>query len=566
MSVTRVMPILSLLVVLIACSTSAPTSIPTPTPYPTYTPYPTLTPTPTSTPTETPSPTETPHHSVPTSTPMAIPTLTPTPTSTPVPTPTPYPTYTPYPTATHYPTQTPVPTPMPTPTPVPTPTPYPTYTPYPTATHYPTPTTVPTPTPTPTPVPTPTPYPTYTPYPTATTYPTPTPVPTPTPTYRAIPTPPPNPTFEAVVSKVRPSVVRLTRPDGGYGSGVIYDIQGETAYIVTNAHIVFDLARVDVTVRDTIVVEGTVLGVDIVQDLAVVTICCGTFHAVSFAPESFQRAGVEVFAMGYPLELPGEATVSVGIISAVRYAPGLMTDLLQTDAALNPGSSGGPMFSMMGELLGLNSFRYETTATGRPVDNVGFAIPASTVQAAVARLATVTPPPDSFGPIDVDLEHNPDNELVELYYAGVHVADFEVSASFRNPYDSQAHTWDYGFWIRVSGDYGGRWLKFILGGTARATGLIVSANVPGEADNILVVDYPNLNTGYGEWNALRLVVLGDWAELFVNDESRGFAQLDGVTHAGDIAVVTGSYEGSEEWGEVTRVRDFQVINLAGQEF
>ena len=86
-------------------------------------------------------------------------------------------------------------------------------------------------------------------------------------------------------------------------------------------------------------------------DLAVVSICCGRFHTLPFGDASRLEPGDEVVAIGYALGLSGEATITRGIVSAMRYVPDYRSDVIQTDAAINPGNSGGPMLSMAGEIL-----------------------------------------------------------------------------------------------------------------------------------------------------------------------------------------------------------------------
>ena len=196
----------------------------------------------------------------------AIPTPTPVPTDTPTPTPVPTDTPTPTPVPTDTPTPTPVPTDTPTPTPVPTATPTPT----PVPTDTPTPTSVPTATPTPTPVPTDTPTPT--PVPTDTPTPTPQPTPTPVPT----PTKDPASSLSAMVKQARSAVVRI-QTSSGSGSGVIFETQGQTGYVITNHHVVEGEVRVSVIVNDSTTYRGSVLGTDSTRDLAVVSICCGSF-------------------------------------------------------------------------------------------------------------------------------------------------------------------------------------------------------------------------------------------------------------------------------------------------
>ena len=279
---------------------------------------------------------------------------------------------TPTPTPTVAPTATPTPIPTPTPTPQPTPEPTP----------FPTPIPTPIPTPQPTPPPTPAPTPTATPTPT----PTPTPVPTPAPT----PTPEPTPTISAMIEDVRPSVVRI-RTDKGSGSGVIFEVDDDAALVLTNYHVIEDASDTQVEVNDSSTYRAEILGTDAVRDLAVLRICCGDFRALSFGNVSELKPGDEVLAMGYPLGLPGEATVTKGIVSAIRFDESHQRLVIQTDAAINPGNSGGPMLSETGQILGINTFRQEETQSGRPVDNVGFAVAAPTIQEQLHTLKTAPP-------------------------------------------------------------------------------------------------------------------------------------------------------------------------------
>ena len=228
-----------------------------------------------------------------------------------------------------------------------------------------------------------------------------------------------------MVGEVRPAVVRIDTGSGS-GSGVIFETQGQTAYVVTNHHVVEGEARVNVTVNDSAVYSGTVLGTDAVRDLAVVSICCGSFKALPFGDAAALRPGDAVVAIGYALGLQGQATVTRGIVSAIRYESAYSSNVIQTDAAINPGNSGGPLLSMSGQILGINTFRHEETEGGRPVEGLGFAVSGTTVQALVPALKaappaptpaptpgpTATPTPDrgsagGFGPTSGELQHDP---------------------------------------------------------------------------------------------------------------------------------------------------------------
>ncbi len=213
--------------------------------------------------------------------------------------------------------------------------------------------------------------------------------PTPTPV-RAVPTaaavqarPPPTLTprpaptsLSAMIRQVRPGVVRIDTPSG-VGSGVIVIAQNQEAYIITNYHVIEGYGSVDVTVNDAATYSGTVWIASPEVDLAVVRICCGSFHKLTLGNAGTLAPGDEVVTMGYALGLGGAATVTKGIVSAVRYDSGLDAWVIQTDAAMNPGNSGGPMLSLAGEVLGINTF-------GLSGEGLGFAIAESAVRELIA--------------------------------------------------------------------------------------------------------------------------------------------------------------------------------------
>lgn len=253
------------------------------------------------------------------------------------------------------------------------------------------PTPVPTATPLPTVAPTTTPVPlTTTPPPPATPLlPPPPPVPTSTPPLpppAAIPTPGPAPgsgagnSLSFMVEQARPSVVRIQHSGLSAGSGVLIAVDGDTGYLVTNSHVVQGLESVKVIVNDAQVYAGRVEGMDEVHDLAVVSICCGEFQALSFGSIADLRPGDDVVAIGYAMGLEGMATITRGIVSAIRYDPLVQSQVIQTDAVIAPGNSGGPLLSLSGELLGINTFYMpESTAAS-------FAIAADLVQAKAREL------------------------------------------------------------------------------------------------------------------------------------------------------------------------------------
>ena len=241
-----------------------------------------------------------------------------------------------------------------------------------------------------TPIPTATPVPTLVPMLTPT--PTPMPHPTPTPTVRPLPTKDRVHSLSTMVKRTRPAVVRI-EAGSKVGSGVIFETHGQTGYVITNEHLVTGSVNARVIVNDSATYDGTVLGTDSVRDLAMVRICCGSFHSLPFGNTDALQPGDEVIVIGYALGLPGQATITRGVVSAVRYASALLSNVIQTDAAINPGNSGGPMLSVSGKLLGINTFRLSRTRTGRPAEGLGFAISEQTIRQRIPMLKVEMPSP-----------------------------------------------------------------------------------------------------------------------------------------------------------------------------
>ena len=357
----------------------------------------------------------------------------------------------------------------------------------------------------------------------------------------------------------------------GTGSGVIFDTQGQTGYVITNQHVVEGVAEVSITVNDSFTYRGVVLGTDPVRDLAVVRICCGSFRKLSFGDASRLEPGDEVVAIGYALGLSGQATITRGIVSAVRYDSRYSSDVIQTDAAINPGNSGGPMLSMSGEILGINTFRFTATSDGRPIDRLGFAISAKTVRQRVAALKTAqaapTPTPTrrptstpsygpGFGPVDGELRHDPSDGFIKTEYADVYLADFIVSATFVNPYSAATNSWDYGFIIRRSGT--GSTARFITIAVTSRGRWDVSWRQGSSSGNQDIADgtLRKFDTSKGGRNTLWLAAFGERGLLFVNGDFISMLDLSDVTGPGDIAVITGAFEGDEVAGAVTGYDDF----------
>ncbi len=171
----------------------------------------------------------------------------------------------------------------------------------------------------------------------------------------------------AVVAKVRPSVVTImTRgvaanpsqhsvPPGS-GSGVIIDAGG---YILTNNHLVEGVKSLVVGLSSGRLVPGRVVGRDFLLDLALVKVAAQDLIPAQLSQTVSLEIGETVVAIGNPLALKGGSTVTVGVVSALDRSvltPNGETlyDLIQTDAAINPGSSGGPLVDLSGRVIGIN--------------------------------------------------------------------------------------------------------------------------------------------------------------------------------------------------------------------
>ena len=201
--------------------------------------------------------------------------------------------------------------------------------------------------------------------------------------------------YRAAVARALPSVVSVYRrgegargggDSSGAGAGVIVRGDGR---ILTSYHLVAAAEAVEVGLPDGARHSANVLGVDPEIDLAVLQInAASELAALPFAEDSALRAGDVVFAIGNPFGL--RRTATMGIVSDVgRRGLGLhqVERFIQTDAAFNPGSSGGPLVNARGELVGINSAVFSRRREGGgSAHGIGFAVPAGLALAAQERL------------------------------------------------------------------------------------------------------------------------------------------------------------------------------------
>jgi S1-C subfamily serine protease len=200
----------------------------------------------------------------------------------------------------------------------------------------------------------------------------------------------------AVYRKALPSVVNITStavafdffnrpvPQQGQGSGFVLDKQG---HILTNNHVIDNAQRVEVTLSDKHKYKATVVGVDKGHDLALLLINAPNLVPATLAESGGLVVGQRVYAIGNPFGLSG--TMTRGIISAIRSigvqggAP--IEDAIQTDAAVNPGNSGGPLLNSRGEVIGVTTLI--ASAGADQSAGIGFAIPINTAKAVLDDFA-----------------------------------------------------------------------------------------------------------------------------------------------------------------------------------
>ena len=178
----------------------------------------------------------------------------------------------------------------------------------------------------------------------------------------------------AVLAAVSPSVVEVTSqlPDGtATGTGFVISAEGE---ILTNAHVVQDASQVKVRLAgESSARDAKVVGRDDTADIALLTVTSAQgLTAVKLGSTASTQVGEPVVAIGYALGLRGAPTVTSGIVSALGRSLGDLSGLIQTDAAISPGNSGGPLVNARGEVIGINTA--SATARGGEGENIGFAI------------------------------------------------------------------------------------------------------------------------------------------------------------------------------------------------
>jgi serine protease Do len=177
----------------------------------------------------------------------------------------------------------------------------------------------------------------------------------------------------------------------GWGSGVVYDTDDKYGYILTNHHVVEGANYILIVYTDETEVEGEVVGSDEIQDIAVIKVPVESIKAKAEIGSSNElELGDTVFTIGTPVSLSYKFTVTRGILSGkdrlcqMRSSGGYgysntqntwYMSLLQIDATINSGNSGGPLANSNGQLVGINNSKLSSTYSSVSIENMGFAIP-----------------------------------------------------------------------------------------------------------------------------------------------------------------------------------------------
>ena len=254
--------------------------------------------------------------------------------------------------------------------------------------------------------------------------------------------------LQEIYDKNIPSVVSITctlNSGSSTGTGVVLSQNG---YIVTNAHVVAGAQAIQVLLTDGRTYSAHLVGADSLSDLAVLYIPANDLVSAEFGDSAEIRVGDAVVAIGDPLGVAFRGTMTDGIVSAINRdveTNGRTMTLIQTNAALNSGNSGGPLINCFGQVIGINTMKIGTFADDAGVEGLGFAIPSSYVKEIVDQLINqgyVSGRPSlgltgqwvsSFNqqfrriPAGLYITQNPENSQIRAKDIVLYVADIRVT-------------------------------------------------------------------------------------------------------------------------------------------
>ncbi len=355
-----------------------------------------------------------------------------------------------------------------------------------------------------------------------------------------------------VVEQTRAGVVRVSG-ESGSGSGFVIDSDG---HILTNQHVIDQDGELTVVFDDGVRLTPEVIGSNAALDIALLKVEAES-QLTPLPLAKGVREGEEVVALGYPVGLRGGLTVTKGIVSAFRTFGGI--DYLQTDAALNPGNSGGPLLNTRGQVVGMNTAG-RREIEGAETQGIGFAIKSEALSsrlplmrsgAAVAPLQNTeaVSTQTAFGPESGSLDPGASGGFA-IFHSDVDVADLVVEATFRTPQVVDGD-WAVGFLIRetayrthsVAVWRSGAWSHHLLPEMTEET--------PAEGLS------PDVRMSSNAENHIRVIALGGVGWLFLNGGYVAELDLGNQTVSGGVTL----YAFSDAGTGPTHFSDFTVRPL-----
>ena len=367
-----------------------------------------------------------------------------------------------------------------------------------------------------------------------------------------------------LIERTKNGVVRIEAFPNASGSGFVIGTEG---YILTNAHVVRSGGQLRVRLEDDHSFLPRLVFHDAVRDIALLKIdSFKKLPTLTFATQA--RDGEGVFALGYPVGLLNKMTTKTGIVCAQgRLGPATW---IQTDAAINPGDSGGPLLNMRGEVIGMNTCRWRGTYTN-PVSFQGmnYAISYETLSSqfnqmildeVISSSSRLDPPSrNALGPTNGLLSCNP-NESAFLN-SRVDTSNFVVEGSLVTPTNAENNGW------RAGVTFGGRFLPWqLLPSLSHAIYIYDSGVWVHSSKSERGTEY-GINAGSqstsiktGPWaiNHLRVLVSGDTGWLFINGDYAAKLDINGRAMPGQIAIFAATDQGTTP----TRFFNFRVRPLS----